>query len=325
MRVVSNDIKLRAGNSVPFRTKIYNFANNYPFGMQYTGTEGSYDLTTDYRYGYGGHEKDNDIKGIGNHLSFGDYGYDPRIGKRWNVEPYIKKYPSNSSYLVFANNPILFADPDGKDIIVLRNSDGANGAGHAAILVGDNKNGWTYISKYGYTGSAFGSKPKFVVMQFSSIEEFRNSPHNFETHENHSTTDGKEAKGLTFKLDKDGNKVQRYDQALYFPTTQADGSSTDQKTIDAATKSAKSEYCLMNGDCSDVVGAGLSVSKDNNGQQIRNGDSAGSGFLFIDLWNKRPNSKYNKIKNRNTRDINYDDVVMPDDTKLKQSEEGEKK
>jgi hypothetical protein len=71
-----------------------------------------------YRYGYGNHEKDNEIAGEGNHLSFGDYGYDTRIGRRWNVEPLIKKYPSLSSYAVFANNPIFYADPDGREIII---------------------------------------------------------------------------------------------------------------------------------------------------------------------------------------------------------------
>ena len=72
----------------------------------------------DYRYGFGGHEKDDEISGSGNHLAFGDYGYDTRLGRRWNIEPLIKKYPNLSSYVVFANNPIHFADPDGNEIVV---------------------------------------------------------------------------------------------------------------------------------------------------------------------------------------------------------------
>jgi len=71
-----------------------------------------------YRYGFGGHEKDNEVSGEGNHLAFGDYGLDIRLGRRWNVEPLIKKYPNLSSYVVFANNPIHFADPDGNEIVV---------------------------------------------------------------------------------------------------------------------------------------------------------------------------------------------------------------
>jgi hypothetical protein len=274
-----------------------------------------------HRFGFGGHEKDNEVSGEGNHLAFGDYGYDTRLGRRWNIEPYIKKYPSHSSYLVFANNPILYADPDGKDIIVLGNSSGARGTGHGAILVGDNKNGWTYISKDGFTGSAFGSKPKFIVQKFDNIEQFRNSVHNFETNETHSTADGKEAKGLTFKLDKDGNKIQRYDKALYIGTTQADGTSTDAKAIDAATKTAKADYCLTKSDCSDVITSGLNASKDNNGKQIKNGELQQP---WGGLNDEKPNAKFDKIVDRNKGAVKYDAGVKPDDKKLQTGEKGNK-
>jgi hypothetical protein len=59
---------------------------------------------------------DNDVKGTGNHSSFGDYGYDPRVGRRWMLEPMIAKYPSLSPYVAYADNPVLFKDPDGLDI-----------------------------------------------------------------------------------------------------------------------------------------------------------------------------------------------------------------
>ena len=38
-------------------------------------------------YGFNGYEKDNEIKGAGNHYSFSDYGLDPRTGRRWNMDP----------------------------------------------------------------------------------------------------------------------------------------------------------------------------------------------------------------------------------------------
>ena len=246
---------------------------------------------------------------------FGARYYAPRESIWLSTDPLAEKYPSFSPYVYCANNPINAIDPDGRDIIVLRNSNGAHGTGHGAILVGDNKNGWTYISKDGYSGSAFGSKTKYLVKKFDNIEQFRNSVHNFETIETHSTIDGKAAEVLTFKLDGNGNKIQRYDQALYIPTTQVNGTSTDQKTIDASTKSAQSDYCLMNGDCSDVVGDGLSVSKDSEGKQIKNGNSSTTTFLPVDLWNERPNTKYDKIKNRNKGVVNYNSGVKPEKTK----------
>lgn len=66
-----------------------------------------------YRYGFGGHEKDDEVSGNGNHLAFGDYGYNPRIGRRFNIDPMIGSFPWMSPYATFNNNPIYFADPTG--------------------------------------------------------------------------------------------------------------------------------------------------------------------------------------------------------------------
>jgi len=67
----------------------------------------------EYRFGFGGHEKDDEVKGNGNHLSFGDMGYDTRLVRRWNIDPLSEAMPGYSPYSYAANNPILFFDPDG--------------------------------------------------------------------------------------------------------------------------------------------------------------------------------------------------------------------
>jgi hypothetical protein len=64
-----------------------------------------------YRYSFGRHEKDDELKGHGNHISFGNYGYDPRIGRRFALDPVVKH--NMSGYTTFSNNPIIFIDPDG--------------------------------------------------------------------------------------------------------------------------------------------------------------------------------------------------------------------
>jgi RHS repeat-associated protein len=69
----------------------------------------------EYRYGFGGHEKDDEVKGSGNHYSFADYGYDPRLGRRWQIDPKTHKYPWISPYATFNNNPIFFVDINGED------------------------------------------------------------------------------------------------------------------------------------------------------------------------------------------------------------------
>lgn len=71
----------------------------------------------DYRFGFNGQEKVNEIAGIGNHLNFGARGYDSRIARWWSVDPLAGKYPSWSPYVFALNNPINLTDPDGREPI----------------------------------------------------------------------------------------------------------------------------------------------------------------------------------------------------------------
>jgi RHS repeat-associated protein len=68
-----------------------------------------------YRYGFNGHEKDDEVKGSGNHISFNDYGYDPRLGRRFGVDPAFNAMLS--PYAVYNNNPNFYIDPDGESPI----------------------------------------------------------------------------------------------------------------------------------------------------------------------------------------------------------------
>ena len=210
------------------------------------------------------------------------------------------------------NNPLKYIDPDGRDIIVLRNSAGAgpgNLVEHAAVLIGNNDKGWTYISKDGYAGISLGSQSKYVVQSFKTLDDFSNSPHNFELNSGtHSTTSGDSAKDFDFKLDADGNKIQRYDKALLIETTQKDGSSTDARAIDAATVSGRKDYALTINDCSDVVTSALDVSKNSQGNQVKTGESKFGGFFN----EERPNRKFNLIEKRNAEDAQrIDDKLKP--------------
>lgn len=74
-----------------------------------------------YRYGFNGHEVDNETKGEGNSYDFGGYGLDPRIGKRLQPDPVVKKH--ESPYATFANNPIWLTDPTGLDTLKITLND----------------------------------------------------------------------------------------------------------------------------------------------------------------------------------------------------------
>jgi len=64
-----------------------------------------------YRYGFNGQEKDDEISGNNNSYTAAFWEYDPRLGRRWNMDPVVRDW--ESSYACFSNNPINMNDPDG--------------------------------------------------------------------------------------------------------------------------------------------------------------------------------------------------------------------
>jgi hypothetical protein len=68
-------------------------------------------LGNDYRYGFNGQEKVDEIAGVGNHNTALFWEYDARIGIRWNIDPVVD--PSISSYATNEGNPIKNNDPNG--------------------------------------------------------------------------------------------------------------------------------------------------------------------------------------------------------------------
>ncbi|MEP1488498.1 MAG: RHS repeat-associated core domain-containing protein, partial [Algibacter sp.] len=83
----------------------------YPFGMLLPNRHGN---SSDYRYGFGNMELDNEIKGEGNSYDFGARFYDPRVGRWLSVDPLRAKSPNMTPYRFGFNDPIRFKDPDGK-------------------------------------------------------------------------------------------------------------------------------------------------------------------------------------------------------------------
>ncbi len=64
-----------------------------------------------YLFGFNGQLKDNEVYGEGNGYTAEFWEYDPRIGRRWNVDPIV--FPHQSPYACYNNNPIYYADPNG--------------------------------------------------------------------------------------------------------------------------------------------------------------------------------------------------------------------
>jgi hypothetical protein len=85
----------------------------YPFGMEMPGRQFN---SSGYSYGFNGQMKSDEVAGVGNHNTAMFWEYDPRIGRRWNVDP--KSNVWESAYLCFSGNPIYFSDIKGDSAIV---------------------------------------------------------------------------------------------------------------------------------------------------------------------------------------------------------------
>ncbi|NQZ51977.1 MAG: hypothetical protein HRT95_17925 [Moritella sp.] len=93
-----------------YTADIVSMQDYYPGGMPMPGRTFN---GGDYRYGFNGQEKDDEIKGNGNSYTAQYWQYDPRLGRRWNTDPVVKA--NWSGYAAFGDNPILFVDPNGDD------------------------------------------------------------------------------------------------------------------------------------------------------------------------------------------------------------------
>jgi RHS repeat-associated protein len=67
-----------------------------------------HDSLEDYRYGFQGQEKDDEIKGEGNSLNYTFRMHDPRVGRFFAVDPLTKSYPHYTPYS-FSGNKVIHA------------------------------------------------------------------------------------------------------------------------------------------------------------------------------------------------------------------------
>ena len=97
------------------------------------------DLGGEYRYGFNGMEKDDEVKGAANSLDFGARIYDPRVGRFLSIDPQFSQFPHQTPYLFAGNKPIMAIDRNGEDefyviTFTVYNEDGNEGVMNAKII-----------------------------------------------------------------------------------------------------------------------------------------------------------------------------------------------
>ncbi len=70
---------------------------------------------SDYRFGFNGMEKENEVSGDGNSYTTTHREYDPRLGRWFSCDPEEKDYEDVSPYCAMDNDPIRNNDPEGDD------------------------------------------------------------------------------------------------------------------------------------------------------------------------------------------------------------------
>jgi RHS repeat-associated protein len=102
--------------------------------MEMPGRKGEA-TNSDYRYGFNGMEKDDEVKGEGNSYDFGARMYDNRLGRWYSMDKVVKPF---TPYQFGRANPVIYIDPDGNDDIYI-NADGTWSANKSS---GDHKFFW---------------------------------------------------------------------------------------------------------------------------------------------------------------------------------------
>lgn len=106
---------------VNFSLNVLTYNDYYPFGMLVPNRHGSSD---NYRYGFQGQEKDDEIKGEGNSLNYTFRMHDPRVGRFFAEDPMFMEYAYNSPYVFSENRVIDATELEGAELTMEKTKSG---------------------------------------------------------------------------------------------------------------------------------------------------------------------------------------------------------
>ncbi|MEG1217960.1 DUF6443 domain-containing protein [Chryseobacterium sp.] len=203
----------------------------YPFGMNHLKTGNAFFGVGSYKnYKYNGKE----LQETGMY----DYGarmYMPDIARWGVIDELAEKFSSHSPYNYVVSDPINGIDPDGRDVIFLADSKAVPLAGHGAVIIGNEKDGWYY---YSMNGTGEGSSP-YGEAKNADIGTFLGT--------------GLSPKQAMLKaniINPNPGEKHHYDKFTTVKTTQEE----DVKIKEAAAKAAGAKkYCVIGQSCATVM------------------------------------------------------------------------
>ncbi len=226
------------------KSPVVQMGDYYPFGLAFNSYQRENTTAQDFKYN--GKELQDELG-----LTWLDYGarmYMPEIGRWGVVDPLGEKFVGHSPYNYAINNPILFIDPDGKEVWISYSYYDADSKTHKSYDV-QYKNGKLYNSdgsKFKGKGVSKEAKSFFgkVKSDLNSLKKDDAYVHsvigNIEQHEKKVTitnSSGSNSAHHDYPFDE-GNALIRYnpDSEQITGDTFADGTSTEGNWNDRAPR-----------------------------------------------------------------------------------------
>jgi RHS repeat-associated protein len=117
LTTISDRKKRLAGATPAFEAVIETAQDYYPFGSLMPGRKYN---AGEYRFGFNGQEKDDEIAGVtGSHVSFKYRVHDTRLGRFLSNDPLSKDYPMLTPYQFASNTPIQAIELEGLEGLII--------------------------------------------------------------------------------------------------------------------------------------------------------------------------------------------------------------
>lgn len=123
-----------------------------------------YSADNQYRYGFNGKENENEMLEKGNSLNFEARIYDPRTARWYSLDPLQKKFPGETHYGFVSDNPIIYADIDGRDKIFRVTTIDKNGETHIYVSINKDFFIYTKVDVPGFGNSRYYKNDLIIEM-----------------------------------------------------------------------------------------------------------------------------------------------------------------